>query len=352
MRFARTYSALLSTRPSSSRSRPIELRSLDQVRVLSVQSDARIEYGPETDFLREKTKPRPVNRKANDIAIVGGGITGLATAYNLTQLLPNAKVTIYEAGKNLGGWMQSEFVPTDDGKGEVLFEWGPRSLRTQADGLMSGFTTHLLARLKMTNSIIATSDHAPASRNRYIYYPDHLVRMPGPIPGAGPLLNFVQNVSTLFKEPIFKGILWSGWKEKDVPVRGNIEDESVGSFVSRRFGPRIADNLVSAMMHGIYAGDLYNLSMRTLMPTLWHLEKLSDSGLIMGYMRLGERRLVPTEDIELIARQAQAPKDDSSKGVFKAIVEKLAGSSVFTFRKDYPNWLQDWKKNCGILCRK
>lgn len=50
-------------------------------------------------------------------------------------------------------------------------------------------------------------------------------------------------------------------------------DESVDSFFRRRFGPHIADNMVSAMIRGIYAGDSKDLSIRAIFPSLWEMEK-------------------------------------------------------------------------------
>lgn len=65
-----------------------------------------------------------------NIAVLGGGITGLASAYFLTQEFPNAKITLFEAKETLGGWVKSTKI--DVGHGEVMFESGPRSLRPQA----------------------------------------------------------------------------------------------------------------------------------------------------------------------------------------------------------------------------
>lgn len=71
----------------------------------------------------------------NDIAILGGGITGLASAYYLTKELPRAKITVYEASDRLGGWLSSKRVPVKDGS--VLFEAGPRTLRPASNGVLS-----------------------------------------------------------------------------------------------------------------------------------------------------------------------------------------------------------------------
>ena len=68
-----------------------------------------------------------IHHEATDIAVLGGGITGLASAYYLSRELPNAKVTLLEGRSRLGGWLQTKTV--DVGNGKVLFEQGPRNLR-------------------------------------------------------------------------------------------------------------------------------------------------------------------------------------------------------------------------------
>jgi protoporphyrinogen/coproporphyrinogen III oxidase len=61
------------------------------------------------------------------IAVLGGGITGLSNAYYLTRELPDAKITLYEADDRLGGWVRSKQV--NIGNGNIVFEQGPRTLR-------------------------------------------------------------------------------------------------------------------------------------------------------------------------------------------------------------------------------
>lgn len=63
-----------------------------------------------------------------DAAVIGGGITGLATAFRLSQDPTCSKVTLYEKSGRVGGWLQSETIAVDEG--EVVFEYGPRTLRT------------------------------------------------------------------------------------------------------------------------------------------------------------------------------------------------------------------------------
>lgn len=62
-----------------------------------------------------------------DVAVLGGGITGLASAYYLSNEFPNARIVLFEGSSRLGGWVKSERV--DVGNGNVVFEQGPRNLR-------------------------------------------------------------------------------------------------------------------------------------------------------------------------------------------------------------------------------
>ena len=80
------------------------------------------------------------------VAVLGGGITGLTTAHYLARYAGNEiHVTLYEASDRLGGWIDGSSVSSagsagegggegedggDGGAGEVLFQHGPRVLRS------------------------------------------------------------------------------------------------------------------------------------------------------------------------------------------------------------------------------
>ena len=95
--------------------------------------------------------------------------------------------------------------------------------------------------------------------------------MPVPFKGSS-ASDWLESTKTILTEPLFDGI-WRCFQETTIPLRDeDVKDESLGDFVSRRFGQRVADNLLSAVCHGIYAGDIYKMSARTLQSRLWHLE--------------------------------------------------------------------------------
>lgn len=97
---------------------------------------------------RHKTSSRPSPRvgregTTTEVAVIGGGITGLAAANTLVHLMkevPDLRVTLYESGKRLGGWLQTTSVNIGDGT--VVFEQGPRTIRP--DGVSAVYTKQLV----------------------------------------------------------------------------------------------------------------------------------------------------------------------------------------------------------------
>jgi len=85
-------------------------------------------YGPTARGYVTATATDPARPPA-EVAVVGGGITGLTTAYYLGKFLPStSRVTVYEGEKRVGGWIHTVQRQAPGG-GEVVFENGPRMLR-------------------------------------------------------------------------------------------------------------------------------------------------------------------------------------------------------------------------------
>ncbi|KAJ5272685.1 hypothetical protein N7478_007810 [Penicillium angulare] len=210
-------------------------------------------------------------------AVVGGGITGLTAAWKLTHDPRCSEITVYEKSPHLGGWMNSEVIPVDDG--HVVFEYGPRTLRSAASAVP---TLWMALQLGLENDLIWSPKISDAALNRFLYYPDRLVRVPTPQRGVSRIGNLTNALNTLWKEPVFETLLPAIILESFKPARHPdlwSKDESVAEFISRRFTPEVAENLVSAFMHGIYAGDIDKLSAQAL---LGPLRNMDDTGIISG----------------------------------------------------------------------
>ena len=187
---------------------------------------------------------------------------------------------------------------------------------------MSRLTDAIQARdLGLEDRILMTSKNSVAAQNRFIYYPDHLVRMPGPG------VSLFQNISQVLSEPIFNGAISGALSEVTKARRPEgLQDESVGSFLARRFGSALTDNVVSAVFHGIYAGDIYKLSARAIMPSLWATEWRSNS-IMRGLLKqaFGGVQPIATIDLDMI-------KTLQSQPIMSDKLEVVKKSSVFTFK--------------------
>jgi protoporphyrinogen/coproporphyrinogen III oxidase len=143
----------------------------------------------------------------------------------------------------------------------------------------------------------------------------------------GPGQNVFRVLWRLITDPMFQGIFTGLAVDSDKPRRpSDLEDESVGSFLQRRLGnTHVGDNLVSAILHGIYAGDIYQLSVKSLLPVAWHIEGQYGS-LFAGMKRFlfEGLREIKINDLQLIA---DMHKIELAKDM------KLANASVYSFKQ-------------------
>ena len=230
--------------------------------------------------------------------ILGGGLSGLCSAYYLSKL-PQNRVILLERSSRFGGWVRTQ--PNG-------FEAGPRSVRPV--GLQGLLTLQIIDELGLAPSLVTVSKSHPAARNRYIYYPDRLHRAPNSIKSA---------VSSSFsKTSPFARLLPSVLSEPFRKKQRDAEDESVDSFVSRRFGASFAENVLSALVHGIYAGDTRQLSVRSVFPSLWNMEQ--HRGSVVLSMLSGGVKPPKAETDEFKQLQASLPE----------LVERMKDVSVYS----------------------
>lgn len=196
------------------------------------------------------------------IVIVGGGISGLSLAHALVRDRPagGVDVLVLERSFRAGGVIRSERV---DG---YVCEWGP-------NGFLDGATETLalVDEVGLRDRLVPSSDRA---RRRFIYRGGRLRQLPTG-PGAfltGDLLSPGGRLRMLM-EPFVRG--------------GSREDESVHSFVSRRFGGEAASVMADAMTTGIFGGGSRELSIRACLPQVWQLEA-DHGGIVRGL--IGRRR--------------------------------------------------------------
>jgi oxygen-dependent protoporphyrinogen oxidase len=193
-----------------------------------------------------------IEKGALSAAIVGGGITGLATAYYLEQAAAaegwDITGVVLERDSRMGGKL---LTTTLDG---FLVEGGPDSILTQKP-----WALRLLDELGMGGEVIQQQ-----ANGVFLLHGGKLHRIPrglvGPVP-TKPLDLLGASFLT------WRGKLRAGL-EPLVPRRRDGEEESLGGFLRRRLGTDVAQNLVETFTAGVYAGDPLELGTRQLFPTL------------------------------------------------------------------------------------
>ena len=189
-----------------------------------------------------------------NLAVVGGGLSGLVVASEVLHRCPGADVTVFEAGREVGGILRT-FRNED-----AVIDLGPDMFALQPPG---GAT--LCERIGLDDVCIAPNvEHAGAKilhRGRLHRVPEGFVLMRST--RLAPML------STRLLSPLGK-LRWSA--ERWIRARSHDGDESVGDFVRRRMGGEVLDRLVDPIVAGIYTADIDRLSMRATMPQFAAME--------------------------------------------------------------------------------
>ena len=150
------------------------------------------------------------------------------------------------------------------------------------------------------------------------------------MPSAGGSL--FETFSSFLSEPVFNGLFRSFFTEPWQPSRpDDLLDESVGSFLTRRLGsPLVADNIVSAVFHGVYAGDIYQLSARSLLPVVWQLEGRYGTLFKAYWAQLRGKGAVPSLEEDLPLLKQKSPISMKGQSVYTLIggIEDLTGAIV------------------------
>jgi oxygen-dependent protoporphyrinogen oxidase len=180
-----------------------------------------------------------------DVAVVGGGVSGLAAAYDLA--CRGHRVTVLERQTHTGGSAFSEHL------GGFLMEHGPSTMNAHVP---------VAGQISSELGLGAQQCELGADvRHRYLVSKGKLAAIP-----MGPLgLLTAGYLSPVAKLRILADFL--------LPQRSDGKDETVMDFCSRRFGKEFAERVIDPMVAGIYGGRASELSVSAIFPKLVALEK-------------------------------------------------------------------------------
>ena len=199
------------------------------------------------------------------IAVIGGGISGLAAAHRLVELDPGCRFVLFERTARLGGVLSTVH---QDG-----FQ-----VEQSADNFITTvpWGTDLCKRLGLADQLIRTN---PAHRRTYVIRAGRLHKLPD-----GFLMMAPTRMWPLAVTPILSplGKLRAGL-EYFIPPRKDDADESMAAFVRRRLGREVFERLVEPLVSAVYAADMEKLSVLATLPRFRDLER--EHGSLIRAMR-------------------------------------------------------------------
>jgi oxygen-dependent protoporphyrinogen oxidase len=197
-----------------------------------------------------------INPVARRTIVIGGGITGLATAYYMRLNSRREDICILlESSSRVGG----KIVTTSDNG--FLIEGGPDSFLAQ-----KASTQALCAALGITGQIVGSNSTQKPST--YIYSGGQMHPMPDGMMLMAPtmILPILRSKLLTWSAKLRLGL------ELFIPARTDGADESLASFVRRRLGPQMLDKIAAPLMAGIHAADPERLSLRSTFPIFPQME--------------------------------------------------------------------------------
>lgn len=200
-----------------------------------------------------------MDQQKRSAGVIGGGISGLSTAWYLVQR--GIGVTLYERENRVGGSIHTR------SEGDWLVDEGPNTLMVRDRRIRE-----LLEALHLTGEVVEAGSGA---KNRFIVKGGRLEPLPrSPVELLRTPLLSAKAKGRLLTEPFRR--------------RSVDPEESIASFVKRRMGREVLDYLVNPFVAGIFAGDPERLSIRHTLPKLWAMEQEHGS-LLRGMIRGGKR---------------------------------------------------------------
>src|SRR5580700_9979103 len=208
------------------------------------------------------------------IAIIGGGISGLAAAFTLEEhrRAGGVEYTVFESSPRLGGVLRTEHI---DG---CIVEAGPDSFISEKP-----WAADLCRTLGLGGQLIGSND---ADRKTYILVRGQLIPLPDGLMFMVPTKILPTGFSPLFSWTTKLRMA----QELLHPPRAAQADESVASLVERHYGAEMVDRLADPLLSGVYGGDAASLSVRAVLPRFAEMERTHGS---LGRAMLAERKKMP-----------------------------------------------------------
>jgi oxygen-dependent protoporphyrinogen oxidase len=247
---------------------------------------------------------RPLHR----VAVIGGGISGLAAAHRLVEIDPTVDLKLFESSNELGGVLKT------NGRDDYLIEQSADMFITR-----DPWALELCKRIGFDDQLIPTNKQ---HRKAFVVRRGRLVEIP-----SGFTLMSPSRIWPVLTTPLLS---WSGKlrlaREYLKAAKKDDADESLKSFVTRRFGRQAYERLIQPLIGGIYTADPEKLSMRATMRQFVEMEREHGS-LIRGMKRRQKTQLADSSATGARYDLFVTPRDGMSSFV-QGVAAKLPPESI------------------------
>jgi oxygen-dependent protoporphyrinogen oxidase len=243
------------------------------------------------------------------IAIIGGGISGLAAAFALEKHQragASLEYVLFESSSRLGGVLVTDRV---DG---CLVEAGPDSFLTEKP-----WASDLCREVGLGDQLIGSND---AHRKTYILVKGRLALIPDGLMFMVPTKIMPTVLSPLFSVRT-KLRMAREWFH---PPRKADADETVAAFVERHYGSEMVGRLADPLLSGVYGGEAAQLSVRAVLPRFAEME--ATHGSLGRAMLAARKKMAPASRAP--ARPLFTSLKDGMQQLVDAVVSRLPTSAL------------------------
>lgn len=266
----------------------------------------------------------PPDTAARRVAVVGGGVSGLAAAHRLRTLLgDSAEITVLEQRSHLGGVLQTvDLAGTPFDVGAEAFLVRRPEMPALLDEL--GLSSSLTHPTGATATIRAGGRTVGLPRGTLMGVPGRDAELAGVLSDAG-----LASVAAESGRPL-------SWEPGG--------DAALGGLLRERFGPEVVDRIADPLLGGVYAGRVDTLGLRATVPALADaldagassLTEAASAGMTTSGQRAGTLAAGPARGASASQPAAPGPVFGAVRGGYREVIGALVAASSATVRTGVP----------------
>ena len=206
------------------------------------------------------------------VAVIGGGVAGLAATYELARQGRDGaplQVVLFEASTRLGGIIETVH------EGGFVIECGPDAWVTEKP-----WARELAEELGLSEEVMPSND---ATRKTYVLVDKKLQAMPDGMRMMVPADLDALDASELFSSEAKQAYREEFARADELRAAAPKEDESVAEFVQRHFGDEVLAKIGAPLLSGVFGGDVTKLSVRAVMAPFVAMER--EHGSLIGALQ-------------------------------------------------------------------